>query len=84
MAVTGCDEQVVATAESLKGESTFAPLAGLFTVTLANAGREIDRINEPMNESWYAELMKFLCGMGRVASTGECKEPVTDARRFAG
>jgi hypothetical protein len=38
MAETGCDEQVLAEAESLNGELTCSPLLGLLTVTLASAG----------------------------------------------
>ena len=33
-----CEEQFAALAESLKGEDTVAPLAGLLTLTPANAG----------------------------------------------
>jgi hypothetical protein len=33
-----CDEQLAALAESENGDPTWAPLAGLLTVTLARAG----------------------------------------------
>jgi hypothetical protein len=39
MAATFCEEQVVASAERVKGEETSAPLPGLLTVTLPNAGK---------------------------------------------
>lgn len=40
MAATGWEEQLVALAESVKGEETWAPLPGLLTVTPANAGAD--------------------------------------------
>jgi hypothetical protein len=57
---------MVETAESLKGESTSAPGAGLLTVTLAKTGKAVVMINEQMNESFAVVLMKFLGGIGRL------------------
>ena len=38
IAEIACDEQLGASAERVKGEETWAPLPGLLTVTVANAG----------------------------------------------
>jgi hypothetical protein len=38
IALTGWEEQVAAVAESVNGDETLAPFAGLLTTTLAKAG----------------------------------------------
>ena len=48
MAVTLCDEQVEADAESVKGDETLASFEGLLTVTPAKAGSESSTADDVM------------------------------------
>jgi hypothetical protein len=58
MLATFCEEQVAASAESVKGEDTSAPLPGLLTVTVANAGLTKMRMDEPIESFWSKFIEK--------------------------
>jgi hypothetical protein len=61
IAPTVCAEQVVAEAESLKGDASSALLAGLLTVTPAIAGTDTATVREGMRKSREMVVIGFLC-----------------------
>jgi hypothetical protein len=69
IAPTVCEEQVMAAAESLKGDVSSALLAGLLTVTPASAGTDRAIVREEMRESRGRVVIRFLCGWISSAST---------------
>ena len=58
MAATFWLEQVLASAERLNGVETWAPLPGLETVTLANAGLARRASTDEPKESFRSNFMK--------------------------
>ena len=50
MALTFCEEHEADVAESVNGDPTSAPLAGLLTVTVASAGNAMATMSEEMSE----------------------------------
>ena len=59
METTFLDEQVLAVADSLKGEETVAPVEGLLTVTPANAGKDTAKTVEQVRANFLKRCMKF-------------------------
>jgi hypothetical protein len=68
IALTLCDEQEVAIADSVKGDDTELPFTGVLTVTPASAGRAIATIDEERRVSFWAAfieiLYKWFCPVG--------------------
>jgi hypothetical protein len=70
IAEIACDEQLGASAESVKGEETWAPFPGLLTVTVANAGlARRASTDEPMKSFWN----RFMKDTSYAPKIGSCR-----------